>query len=115
MPSNSLLSMRMISEDSLLTIRPAGLGLEAGRAVRRDTVAEAAIGAAELATGAGFLGKLAIPPRPVDENAHCASDLADCGRQRSVKSLGNSSLVSSLKEKFAKIQPVLVILKLKRK
>src|SRR5947207_11102396 len=50
-----------------------GLGLEAGRAVRRDAVAEAAVGAAELAAGASFLGKLAVPPRAVDDNAHYAA------------------------------------------
>src|SRR5215510_13888022 len=111
MSSNSLLSMRMISEDSLLTMRgvfvehPAllpqsgdrigdrdrafevldraidqcamcpwaamrdvevvapGLGLEAGRTIRRDAVAEAAVGAPELAARAGFLRQLAVAPR----------------------------------------------------
>jgi hypothetical protein len=38
-----------------------------------------------------------------------------CTHYRSLKSLGNSSLVSSLNAKFAKIQPALVILKLNRK
>ena len=79
------------------------------------TVAEAAVGAAKLAAGAGLLRQLAVAPCTLDQNAHYANDLGDCRRYRSVKSLGNSSLVSSLNEKCAKIQPVLVILKLKRK
>src|SRR5262249_22781076 len=45
-----------------------GFGLEAGRPVSRDAVAEAAVGAPELAAGAGFLRQLpsrpAPPPRP---------------------------------------------------
>src|SRR5262252_3284737 len=76
------------------------------------TVAEAAVGAAKLAAGAGLLRQLAVAPCTLDQNAHYANDLGDCRRYRSVKSLGNSSLVSSLNEKCAKIQPVLVILKL---
>src|SRR5215471_6682366 len=47
-----------------------GFGLEAGRTVRRDAVAEAAVGAPELAAGAGLLWKLAVPPRTLNQNAH---------------------------------------------
>ena len=47
-----------------------GFGLEAGRTVRRDAVAKAAVGAAKLAAGAGLLWKLAVAPRAVDQDAH---------------------------------------------
>ena len=50
-----------------------GLGLEAGRAVGRDAVAEAAVGALEFAARAGFLRQLAVAPRAVDQNAHYAA------------------------------------------
>jgi hypothetical protein len=50
-----------------------GLGLEAGRAIRRDAIAEAAVGAAELAAGAGFLGKLPVLPLTLDQNTHYAA------------------------------------------
>src|SRR5262245_12316201 len=51
----------------------SGLGLESGRAVRRDAVAEAAVGAAKVAAAAGFLRQLAVAPGAVDQNAHYAA------------------------------------------
>ena len=51
----------------------SGLRLEAGGAVGGDAVAETAVGAAEVAAGPGFLRKLAVPPGPLDENAHYAA------------------------------------------
>src|SRR5262249_62336087 len=42
----------------------SGLRLEAGGAVGGDAVAEAAVGALELAAGAGLLRQLPVPPRP---------------------------------------------------
>src|SRR5262249_31577047 len=47
-----------------------GFGIEAGRTIRRDAVAEPAVRAPELAAGAGLLWKLAVPPRTLDQNAH---------------------------------------------
>src|SRR5262249_35752618 len=63
-----------------------GLGLDAGRTVRCDAVAEAAVGAAKLAASAGLLRQLAVAPCTLDQNAHYANDLGDCRRYRSVKS-----------------------------
>src|SRR5262245_21665543 len=51
----------------------SGLGLASGRAVRRDAVAHAAGGAAEVAAAAGFLRQLAVAPGAVDQNAHYAA------------------------------------------
>ena len=50
-----------------------GLGLETGRAVGGDAVAEAAVGAPELAAGAGFLRQLAVAPGAVDQDTHQAA------------------------------------------
>src|SRR5262249_58910504 len=46
------------------------LRLEAGGAVRRDAVAEAAVGALELAGLAGLLRQLLVAPDAVDQYAH---------------------------------------------
>src|SRR5262249_14005900 len=48
----------------------ARLGLEAGRAVGRDAIAKPAVGAAELADAADFLGKLFVAPNALDQEAH---------------------------------------------
>ncbi len=50
-----------------------GLGLEAGRAVGGDAIAEAAIGAAKFAGLAGLLDQLLVAPLAVDQNAHYAA------------------------------------------
>ena len=49
------------------------LGLESRRPVSRDAVAEAAVGAPELAVGSGFLRQLAVMPDTVDQNTHQAA------------------------------------------
>src|SRR5262252_4746871 len=46
------------------------LGREAGGAVRRDAVAEAAVDALELAALAGLLRQLLVAPDAVDQYAH---------------------------------------------
>ena len=50
-----------------------GLGLEAGRAVRRDAVAENAVDPLEIAGLAGFRRRILVAPLAVDQNAHQAA------------------------------------------
>jgi hypothetical protein len=51
----------------------ARLGLESGRTVGRDAVAEPAVGAAELSEAAGLLREVLVTPNPLDQHAHEAA------------------------------------------
>src|SRR2546425_9478 len=86
MPLNSLFSIRMISEDSLLTMR---FVLVARRAVGGDAVAEGALDALELAARPRLLRQLLLAPGAVDQDAHAS--FSTCG-QGSGSSFSNGAL-----------------------
>src|SRR5271170_3784513 len=64
---------------------PPGLCLETRGAVRRDAVAERAVGAAEFAGTADFLGKLFVAPHAFDQNAHVNSPAIAVTRRSSLR------------------------------